>query len=312
MDGSSAPVFPWAALARPSWIVALVVLAMNDWFLKGAGLLPGALTGKLSDLAGLYVAPILLASVIGVRTRRGAGLVSVAVGLFFATLQTAYGAWFVGLVTSWVGLPWTVWPDPWDLLALPVLGLAFASMTRTPMSAPRDERDRVTPRRAVLASVACLLCAGTSYLPPKHPHPSAETLVDVQLHNVLARTVQARVESVATDVELDCDRVLRHPSAAVAALERGDAIAAGPLYRFEPRTNWPLWDRERGLVDRPCYLVRLVVQGRAWWIAWRHGEPPLRRRPWRSSRPPPGALRLMEIDGKLALLGAPDIRVEPL
>jgi hypothetical protein len=50
----------WAALRSPMFGAALSVLVLNDHWLKGAGLLPGWLTGKLSDFAGLIVAPILV------------------------------------------------------------------------------------------------------------------------------------------------------------------------------------------------------------------------------------------------------------
>lgn len=40
--------------ARPSWWLALGLLVVNDHLLKYAT--PSALTGKLSDFAGLYVA----------------------------------------------------------------------------------------------------------------------------------------------------------------------------------------------------------------------------------------------------------------
>jgi len=41
-----------------------VVLVLNDWLLKGAGIFPGWLTGKLSDLAGMVVAPVVIASLL--------------------------------------------------------------------------------------------------------------------------------------------------------------------------------------------------------------------------------------------------------
>ena len=47
------------ALAHPGFVLALVVLVLNDHVLKQA--YPGMLTGKLSDVAGLVVAPLLLA-----------------------------------------------------------------------------------------------------------------------------------------------------------------------------------------------------------------------------------------------------------
>jgi len=49
-------------LAHPLPLLAVVVLCLNDHFLKGSGLLPGWLTGKLSDFAGLFFFPILLCS----------------------------------------------------------------------------------------------------------------------------------------------------------------------------------------------------------------------------------------------------------
>ena len=49
--------------------VALLTLAINDHVLKGGGLLPGWLTGKLSDFAGLVVLPVVLAVLLRVRSR---------------------------------------------------------------------------------------------------------------------------------------------------------------------------------------------------------------------------------------------------
>src|SRR5262245_21857004 len=50
----------WTAdLVRPIPLLAALVLAINDHVLKRAHVLPGWLTGKLSDVAGLFVASIL-------------------------------------------------------------------------------------------------------------------------------------------------------------------------------------------------------------------------------------------------------------
>src|SRR5690606_7865931 len=65
---------PARALLTPTWIGALLLLVANDHWLKGSGMVPGVLTGKLSDFAGMLVAPTLLAALLsplpGVRTRR--------------------------------------------------------------------------------------------------------------------------------------------------------------------------------------------------------------------------------------------------
>ena len=55
---------PVSELAHPLSLVALTLLVLNDHFLKGAGLLPGWVTGKLSDFAGLIFFPLLLTSLL--------------------------------------------------------------------------------------------------------------------------------------------------------------------------------------------------------------------------------------------------------
>ena len=59
-----------AGLRHPLAIAALVTLLVNDLVLKGSGLAPGWLTGKLSDFAWLIVAPVALAALVGARSRR--------------------------------------------------------------------------------------------------------------------------------------------------------------------------------------------------------------------------------------------------
>lgn len=61
--GRSDPAGPTIAslVLRPDVVGALLVLVANDRFLKGRG--PGWLTGKLSDLAGIYLFPLVLVAV---------------------------------------------------------------------------------------------------------------------------------------------------------------------------------------------------------------------------------------------------------
>ncbi|MFZ9889678.1 MAG: hypothetical protein ACO3JL_19455, partial [Myxococcota bacterium] len=53
-------VLPLTLLLRPWPMTALLVLAINDHALKGAGVLPSWVVGKLSDFAGLVFFPLLL------------------------------------------------------------------------------------------------------------------------------------------------------------------------------------------------------------------------------------------------------------
>jgi hypothetical protein len=117
----------WAQhLCHPIALGAVAVLAANDHLLKGSALLPTAITGKLSDVAGLFFFPLLLSA--AVRGVRGAlvnddgdhaGIAASVVattGLAFAALKTVPA--FNGLVSAALG-PNTLDPtDLWALLAL--------------------------------------------------------------------------------------------------------------------------------------------------------------------------------------------------
>jgi hypothetical protein len=118
---------PARALLTPTWIAALAILVANDHWLKGSGLAPGLVTGKLSDFAGMLVAPVLLASLLGLRSRRGLALCHAAVALVFTGIQLSPG--FAGQWSALMGLfghPWVITCDPSDLIALPFLGLSWA------------------------------------------------------------------------------------------------------------------------------------------------------------------------------------------
>jgi len=117
-------------LCHPLPLAAVLALVVNDHVLKGSGLLPAAVTGKLSDVAGLFFFPVLCASLVralrGLAGRcDGDGMVralgSIAItGSVFAALK---------LSPSFNAVAGRLWGhntlDPTDLLALPSLGLAW-------------------------------------------------------------------------------------------------------------------------------------------------------------------------------------------
>src|SRR5262249_269111 len=68
------PSVPWSSdLLHPAPLAAVALLAVNDHLLKGSGLLPGWLTGKLSDFAGMFFFPILLVAAARGALRIAAG-----------------------------------------------------------------------------------------------------------------------------------------------------------------------------------------------------------------------------------------------
>ena len=139
-DGPDKPGLPLAELLAPLPLLALAVLAINDWVLKPTDL-PHWFTGKLSDFAGLAVFPLVataafdillwiawrLGASVDFTLRRWKLVVAIALtGGVFSIMK------LVPEVALWVaraiGLAFdgaTVMPDPTDLIALPALAFAW-------------------------------------------------------------------------------------------------------------------------------------------------------------------------------------------
>jgi hypothetical protein len=156
--------FAW--LGHPSTVVALALLVINDHLLKAAS--PGWVTGKLSDLAGLVLAPPLLAVLavlvaprLPARRAGRVAMVTVAVG-FAAIKASPYGAELASSVWSLI-TPSLVRADPADLLTLPALAVCWWSLERARQAPLRlDPRGLRALRVAVLLPLALAGVAGTS------------------------------------------------------------------------------------------------------------------------------------------------------
>lgn len=175
---------PGAALLHPLALAALVVLIANDHGLKRW--MPGLLTGKLSDFAGVLLLPLFLQAVYEVGAARGGRTVNAAGSnraLRASLVLTALG---FGAVELWgpceslyrVGLGLLQWPfqaglalffgeglpplrpvrataDPTDLLALPMLLVSARLGRRAPLRS-RSRSSAAVPA-AASAVVALLL-----------------------------------------------------------------------------------------------------------------------------------------------------------
>ena len=172
----------WAAdLCHPLPLAAVALLAVNDHLLKGSGLLPGWMTGKLSDFAGLFFFPLLLAALArgalrlagraGVEPPRALAAGTAALtGTAFALLKLSapFNAWVAGI--------WGVNAmDATDLLALTMLPASAAFMLRRAGRVPV----RIAPVRGALLRIrdlAAVAAAGaasmaTSQAPPPQAAP---------------------------------------------------------------------------------------------------------------------------------------------
>ncbi|MCB9523897.1 MAG: hypothetical protein H6702_11105 [Myxococcales bacterium] len=221
---------PARALAHPAWWVALGVLAVNDHLLKGTAVLPQPVIGKLSDFAGLLVAPALLAALLRLRRPGAVAAAHLATAAVFAliNLSPAAAAAFEGLMahTPW---PWAIYVDPTDLLALPMVALSWALfvpwMVRPIAVAPALQRGA-----AIVGGWACVATSPPPEPPiVEPPVPGPTTFPDVSdrlmYANDRASTVLLRVRPLRPEVELDCAAVAEDPGARLSPELFGPAVA---------------------------------------------------------------------------------------
>jgi hypothetical protein len=147
-------------LHSPLWWACLVLWLLNDHVLKGRGLLPSWLTGKLSDFAGLVVAPVLASALLGReggRSRR-ALCFALVVAPFVALKVSESAAGVIERVSHTLGLSWRLWVDPTDLAALVVLPLAWRISARESRVASGGSLrpDGWSRAGALVGAVACL------------------------------------------------------------------------------------------------------------------------------------------------------------
>ncbi|GIG63478.1 hypothetical protein Lfu02_78500 [Longispora fulva] len=150
-----------AWLAHPVTVVAGLLLVLNDHLLKPS--FPGPVTGKLSDVAGLVLAPALVALVLPARWAvpvTGIGFTLVKVSGVGAAVATELWGVLAG--------PSRVLADPTDLWALPALGLSWWVWTRV-RDRPAPERTTRLLRVLVVLPFCLLSVAATSaYRPPTY------------------------------------------------------------------------------------------------------------------------------------------------
>jgi hypothetical protein len=247
-------------LASPAFWAALGVLLLNDHVLKRAGILPGVVTGKLSDFAGLVVAPVLLATLLGGLRRpvvRALAFAIVVAG-FVAVKLSGAAASFVGDVLGRIGVPSRIWADPTDLVALAILPFAWriASVARA-----GGGLRQLAAKGAVFAGG--LACVATSQEPPLI---EGTWLTDAWAVNHTGAPVDLRISWARG--ELDCAAIAGRASRVFAP----DAFDDGITFAVEADHTIP-FERaaaQSALVEgggpivpetRACDAVRLQADG---------------------------------------------------
>jgi hypothetical protein len=140
LRGGRRPSLPIGEALHPIALAAAIVLVVNDWLLKPSAA-PAWLTGKLSDVAGLVVAPVALTAAIGLvlwaaarlgarvdpwlTRRRLATAIAATAAVFAAVKLSPAVAARAGAVWGHVAPAARFVADPTDLLALPALAIAW-------------------------------------------------------------------------------------------------------------------------------------------------------------------------------------------
>lgn len=165
-----------SAILRPIPLAAVITLVVNDHFAKRA--FHNAVTGKLSDVAGMVFFPVLLwtaAALLGprrARSHRTLLVASIATAIVFALVKTwapanlGY-AWALGIL-QWPFRALRAWyhhgaavprvqlartlRDPSDLVALPFAFLGYAAFTRRATHCPAPSLAATVPSRCTSAS----------------------------------------------------------------------------------------------------------------------------------------------------------------
>ncbi|MFK7989312.1 MAG: hypothetical protein AB8I08_25060 [Sandaracinaceae bacterium] len=267
------------ALRHPLWLGGLLLLLVNDHALKGAGLIDSAWTGKLSDVAGMLVAPVLVGVMLQSRApgrvsnlqRRAVAFVLVGGWFTLANLVPASSD-LTAQAGALFGLEWHFVSDPTDLVALGVLPLAWhvashRGPARTVFS--RDALKAWAERGAVGFGVAACVAS-------PNPEPSWRTAA--YMVNDTGEPVEVRLRWV--DVAMDCQEVARRPAEMLprSAFEPGVRFMVGvnetlPITRarddgfpgpgpgFEPDSGVPATISSLERVNGSCDAVILSVDG---------------------------------------------------
>lgn len=262
---------PARALLHPVWWIALALLITNDHLLKGSGLLPAAITGKLSDFVGLLVAPVLLATLCRTRSAGGFAWAHGAVALGFSAINLSPAAAdLVVRVTAETPFPWAIVVDPTDLIALPMVALSYALFL--PWIGAEVPAGRIIGRAGF--GLGMLACVATSPPPEPLPEPLPPNPQQPQqpipgqvifpteraalmITNETSVEQLVRLRPLRDGIEADCTYLTQAPSERIAR----EWFAPAALWSVEPGRAIPVVGRgtcTAYLVDGPELPMRMI------------------------------------------------------
>lgn len=290
------PGGPARDLCHPLPLCAVAVLVANDHWWKAA--YPSWATGKISDVAGLFFFPLVIAAllrlVVSPRYER-----AIAAG---ASLATAAAFTLLKLHAGFNGWVADVWApnvmDATDLLALPSTGLSFVWMRwRWRIAYAEPARARAVVQVTALAAAA-LASVATSRSPVTYPrnYPSWEItgtkVREIGCGRVVAWVSKSGKQGVGLSLAVTEDRAPCELHVVSAALVIGGArIPAAPTVRdgagnlyvpfaFDNEAKWNADDR-RGELELE---VESMGERARWIFAARHLRDEPHRKVYRDGR----------------------------
>ncbi len=188
-------------LADPRWIFALLVLVVNDHFLKAA--FANTLSGKLSDFAGLFLAPLLLAAIVNVKTKKGFWLSGLSVALVFSAINLSPP--MAAIWDSCLSLisPHSTTVDPTDLIALVMIPLGIVLFTNVEKREEKKSLSYGLMALGILASIA-------STNPPEEEFVLTQSSI-VSIYNQSNELHIVRIRPLEGRFSIDCKTISTSP-----------------------------------------------------------------------------------------------------
>jgi len=205
-------------LGNPIFIGAVLMLVLNDWYLKQT--LANSLTGKLSDVTGLFAFTFFFSAVFPRKVK----LVHLFTTLLFLIWKSPLAQPLIdGLGT--LGLPLSRTVDYTDYLALMILPVSYYAF-KTPV------KHALKPAWLSAISVFSLLAFAATSLPPGS-YKKVDHINKTYPFNFSKRELVTRLNAMQLDYVHEINKNIKYQN----GLNRGNTVKDSSFIDFDSRTS---------------------------------------------------------------------------